>query len=86
MPRDFQEQHYGILLVFEVMHHALPASSDAAPTTREAGRSEQGLGDFHSVEPGHVLCRIFPFGIDVVGLAQHKVRFADLAFPVQRDF
>ena len=80
-----EKEHHSIVLVFEMMHNALPGCSNAAPAPDEAGLSEQASGDFHGIEPGHVLRRVRSFCIDMIGLVDHTDRFADPAFLVQRE-
>lgn len=68
-----------------MMDHALPGRSNAAPAPDEARLSEQGFGDFHGIEPGHVLRWVRPFRVDMVRLVEHGDTFAGPAFFVQRE-
>jgi len=76
----------GIFFPLEMMRLLLACRADAAPSSGEAGRSEQRRLYGHRIVAGHVSRRVGALDIQLVGLGDHVGIVTDQSIAVQRQF
>jgi len=86
LAQDVEEQMDGIFFPLEMMRLLLACRADAAPSSGEAGRSEQRRLYGHRIVAGHVSRRVAALDIELVRLRDHGGIVADRDIVVQRQF